>query len=222
MSDKISREQTEILLMEYAAGSLNDACSVMVASYISICPEARRYYQHCEELGGNLIEYYCQPVAMRGDSLERVLGKIGAGQEQQTEPDRSCQFCDQQDLPAPVKTIIKARRRQGRARWHRASPGIRYYTLPVESSGHSTMLIKMGPHARVPRHEHPGEEMTLVLEGGFHDEYGHYQAGDLVVIEQTRAHTPIAGPQGCLCLITTNLPVRFTGPFGKLLNLLTS
>ncbi len=79
-------------------------------------------------------------------------------------------------------------------------------------------LIKVPPGGSVPPHTHKGKEMMLVLEGGFDDGVGRYDAGDFIVSDKTIHHHPKADPkEGCVCLIVLQGYLDFSGPMGRLL-----
>lgn len=213
---KVVKERTEILLMEYASGALDEASSLLMASYITLCPEARRYMSECETLGGALMEC-CVPVSMHKESMQNVLGRL-----EDECSDGFCEqekdFCKENALPKPVSDHINNGTKN--IKWYSGfSRGVQYCTLPVEDSHYKISLVKMAPHAKTLRHSHNGKELTLVMQGGYHDEYGHYQAGDLVISNSgSDLHQPIADNTGCLCLTVLEAPVRFTGSWGFVLN----
>ena len=62
----------------------------------------------------------------------------------------------------------------------------------------------------MPKHSHGGVEATMVFHGGYSDESGNYNKGDLVILEDNEEHTPISSEEtGCICLVvysgSTNL-----------------
>jgi anti-sigma factor ChrR (cupin superfamily) len=63
-------------------------------------------------------------------------------------------------------------------------------------------LIKWESGARYPRHNHPGGEEVLVLEGSFVDEAGRYPRGTWIRNPRGSAHEPYS-PEGCVLLIKT-------------------
>jgi len=206
---KVTREQTEILLMEYAAGVLDEARALLAASYVTICPEARRYTRECESFGGALMED-CNPVSMHGASLKTVLGRLDECGQDNPCADKSPGLCGQQQVPRPIAAHLKTCGKP--ARWHMIAPGLRYCPLPVQNANHAAMLVRLSPGVKAPRHRHDSEEMTLVLEGGYEDEFGRYQRGDLVIVEAGTIHAPVADrTQGCTCIIVHEKPPRFTG-----------
>lgn len=64
---------------------------------------------------------------------------------------------------------------------------------------------------RIPQHTHKGQESTLVLHGGFSDEDGHYEVGDVLVRDASVKHSPFTKPgEDCLCLTVLTEPMIFT------------
>jgi putative transcriptional regulator len=62
--------------------------------------------------------------------------------------------------------------------------------------------------------------MLIVLEGGYSDEFGSYDAGDVAVANHEVVHRPVADPvEGCLCFAVTDARLKLTGPIGRVLNL---
>lgn len=212
---KVGKEKTEILLMEYAAGALDEASALLAASYVTVCPDARRYVKDCERFGGALMEE-CDPVAMFGASLKTVLGRLDDSQAAPACPPAASGVCGGQKVPQPVAAHVSACGQQ--AKWRAIRPGLRYCRLPVSDGRHAAMLVRLAPGTKAPRHRHCGDELTLVLEGGYADEYGHYRAGDLVIAEDGTAHTPVADRAGCTCIVVTETPIRFTGSIYAVLN----
>lgn len=213
---KVFREQTDILLMEYAAGALDQASALLMASYVTVCPEARRYLRKCESVGGALIEHCCEPVEMSAGSLKTVLGRIGTPCE---EGDSAEEGADDRDLPQPVAAHY---RQCGAApRWRAIAPGLRVSRLPAHGHGaHQALLARLAPGARVPAHRHEANEMTLILQGGYRDEHGSYSKGDLIISEAGSIHRPVAdGREGCTCIMVTQSLPRFTGRFYSVLNI---
>lgn len=215
---KITREQSEVLLMEYASGALDEACALLVASYVTLCPDARRYLRSCEDMGGAMMEHCCKPVAMDGGSMNKVLERLEEDcPEASPCPDKTA-FCLQNALPSPIAAYIDSCNR--RAEWRRVGRGIQYCHLPVEGSRYKMALMKLSPSRNTPRHKHTGMEITLVLDGSYSDEYGTYRTGDLIITEGVHAHRPRANDKGCLCLTVIDGPLRFSSPFGLFLGLL--
>jgi putative transcriptional regulator len=92
--------------------------------------------------------------------------------------------------------------------------------LPVSHArGGIASLLKIAPGAGLPLHTHRGNELTLVLSGGFTDETGAFRRGDLEVADGALEHRPVAMPdQPCICLAVTDAPLNFRGPLGWFFN----
>lgn len=80
-----------------------------------------------------------------------------------------------------------------------------------------TNLLHMEPSGSVPQHTHKGFELTLLLEGSFHDEKGEYVKGDFIMLDGEHLHNPISS-SGCLCYTVANDAMHFTQGINKLLN----
>ena len=84
-------------------------------------------------------------------------------------------------------------------------------------------LIHVMPGAKIPQHTHEGNESFLVLHGSYSDEYGSYEQGTVQVRSDDHHHTPIGHAQtGCIGLAYTHGKIKFSGKFGKLLNLIAN
>ena len=84
-------------------------------------------------------------------------------------------------------------------------------------------LIHVMPGAKIPQHTHEGNESFLVLHGSYSDEYGSYNQGSVQVRSDDHDHTPVGHAQtGCIGLAYTHGKIKFSGKFGKLLNLIAN
>ncbi|GAA5134634.1 ChrR family anti-sigma-E factor [Thalassotalea piscium] len=80
-----------------------------------------------------------------------------------------------------------------------------------------TTLLHIEPGGGVPEHTHKGFELTLLLDGSFHDDEGEYVKGDFIMRDSSHQHQPIS-KNGCLCYTVSNAPLHFTQGINKLLN----
>jgi len=55
-----------------------------------------------------------------------------------------------------------------------------------------TNLLHMEPNGSFPLHIHKGFELTLLLEGSFHDEEGEYVKGDFIMLDGQHIHNPMS------------------------------
>jgi putative transcriptional regulator len=213
----------DLLLMEYASGTLDQAFSLVMASFVTMSPAARRHVERCEALGGMLMQHLCDPVSMNEQSLEAVLRRLdGCGAETNPCPDAAPAQAlpEAERLPAPLRRHMQEQK-TCRRKWKTVLPGLAVIDLPTPGCRHRALLAKAAPGTRVPPHRHLGMEISLVLQGGFSDEHGSYRAGDLVLYEAGICHSPVAHPEeGCLALVASAAPIRFTGFFFRIFNIL--
>jgi putative transcriptional regulator len=80
-----------------------------------------------------------------------------------------------------------------------------------------TNLLHIEPGGSVPEHTHKGFELTLLLEGSFHDDEGVYVKGDFIMLDGNHTHNPVS-ENGCLCYTVANDALHFTQGINKLLN----
>jgi putative transcriptional regulator len=94
--------------------------------------------------------------------------------------------------------------------------------LPKENN-EKLELIHVMPGAKIPQHTHEGNESFLVLHGSYSDEYGSYKQGSVQVRSDDHDHTPVGHARtGCIGLAYTHGKIKFSGKFGKLLNLIAN
>ena len=94
--------------------------------------------------------------------------------------------------------------------------------LPKEKN-EKLELIHVMPGAKIPQHTHEGNESFLVLHGSYSDEYGSYKQGTVQVRSDNHNHTPVGNSRtGCIGLAYTHGKIKFSGKFGKLLNLVAN
>jgi len=107
-----------------------------------------------------------------------------------------------------------AEERRGRLKWSRRPGGMSEIRLgKVSGDGVEARLVKLKPGGGVPRHDHSGEELTLVLSGAFRDESGRYQPGDVCEAGPGVDHHPrVEGDDDCVCLIVRRGAWRFRNP----------
>jgi putative transcriptional regulator len=204
---QITHHLPEWLIRSYAAGSLGHAFSLVVATHVSQCNECRARLEAEETAGGVVLEGL-EAVETSDDLRARVFD----GLDEDIVP----------EAPAPKKTgiypgALVAEMGADQPRWRSLGGGIRQAILSEDKQG-SARLLYIPPGMAVPDHTHGGLELTLVLQGSFHDETGEFGVGDVEVAEDDLDHTPTAGMgEACICLAATDAPLKFSGFLPRLL-----
>ena len=91
--------------------------------------------------------------------------------------------------------------------WNQLAGGINQATVTLDDQTQCEFLY-MKPGSQVPVHKHQGNEVTLVLDGSFEDDLGHYKPADFVVRTAKDLHQP-ASEEGCLCFAVLDSPLTF-------------
>ena len=190
----VQHHPDEALLLAHAAGGLDGAMSLIVATHLFFCARCRRTVAHQEEIGGALLEDLV-PVAMDEGALERVLARLDEPVAQEAvQPSND-------NTPAPLRAVLG--RDLSQVRWRPLAPRLGYVNLarrgPVR-----VRLLRGAPGAHVGQHTHRGAEYTLVLRGGYTDVTGSYGPGDFHAASGEVHHNPIVDPEeDCINLAVT-------------------
>jgi putative transcriptional regulator len=199
------------LLIAHAAGKLPEPVGLAVATHLALNPAARARYRRYEAVGGALLDQL-EPAELAPDAWERLEAQLD---DAALELDCRAVAADLR-LPQPLRDYVAGPLESLRWRNYGAAAEIE---LPIKAPGYRTTLIRVRAGRQVPQHTHEGSELTVVLDGAFHDETGHYGRGDLVIADSSLDHRPMADEcRDCLCLAVTDAPLRLTGRFGRFLN----
>ena len=207
----------ESLLIDYANGTLPLALEVLVETHISMNPSSAKSIRMLLQLGGALLEN-SEPISLSEGSFEKLMAEIDSGVDKDQEIYTNV-VNDNNLLPLPLRNY--AQDISSPKNWKRIGIGLSEQAINFGDNFGSTKLYKIAPGYSVPSHSHDGNEVTLVLSGGFTDEYGTYGPGDISIQETGAVHKPVADEDGeCIVLAVNEGPIVLTGPVGRLLNML--
>lgn len=207
--------EAEALLFDYASGTLDDALSLIVATHLSLSESSRSIVQQCEDIGGHMLAFECPSETISPHCLQSILTKLD---DDRSEPKLSFKnhplYVDHILLPEPLGQALQDKP----TAWHYFMQGMDYMDV-MKCKTSKAQLLRIAPAVKIPDHSHRGLEVTLILDGAFHDETGEYHVGDLIVEDETTTHAPVSCPrQGCVCLTVTTAPIKLTGWMGTLIN----
>ena len=207
----------ESLLAQYAVGSLGHGMSVLVASFATLSPSARRQLDAFESLNGYLLEE-AEAAPMADSSFDNVLNRLDDDEDEEIrladDNDAGSQKATDKDLPLPLRDVFN--HSFDSLPWRFAYPGVRHFKLAIGDAGEEVRLLKIKPGKAAPRHTHKGIEATLVLRGAFRDGNRLYERGQLALADQHVQHRPRAeGDEDCICLAVTDGALRFTDSLGR-------
>ena len=213
------------LLIAYASGTIEEPIALLVATHLAFCPRCRKEVERLEALGGTLLENETAE-SVEADSLAAVMARLDEPAPEAPTPEApkdaivSAPHQASHDgglrLPAPLRDYLGDG--LDRLDW-KSYRGFDEAELLLETPGLRTRLMRIKAGTAMPAHTHEGNELTLVLTGGFSDEHGHFLRGDVAEADPSVKHVPVADEgEDCLCLAVTDAPLRLTGPIGRLLN----
>jgi putative transcriptional regulator len=210
----INHHPDDATILAYAAGTVTEGFSLVLAAHMELCPHCRRRMADANAVGGELLSEL-RPVAMSASGFDEVWSRIEVDSQQAAADSL---------VPPPVDGmpgILTPYLPGGldSARWRSLVPGIRQYLLDgVESGRGSVRLLSIAPGTTIPHHTHMGGELTLVIKGAYEDEIGRFKSGDLADLDSSIHHQPVAdGGEPCICLIATDDRLRFSGVFSRML-----
>jgi putative transcriptional regulator len=218
------KDSYHALMLGYASGTLDQAQTLITALHIALSKKAQRLLRDYECLGASFLEKECEPVSLCKSALDNVLAQIEekTSSTKPTPNDTRTRrtVCDTMCVEEIIKYAIGECQNLDTSsmRWKRAYPGFQILELDLSCKNSSAKFMKVDPAKKTPKHSHTGLEITLILDGSYSDETGHYSKGDLIVTDEHCEHAPKSCPDnGCVCMIVSSSPIRLSG-ISKLLN----
>lgn len=208
-------------LMAYAAGTLPAAMALVVGCHIEGCVRCRRELQSAESIGGRVLESLPAKPLTEG-ARETVLTRLDTAV---TATPRSVVSMPPASapqggfLPRMLKSLLNIDD-FNQLKWRKLAPGIEKFNLPL-TEGKSFML-RIGAGLAMPVHTHKGSELTLLLQGGYHDKLGSFHVGDVADLDGSTEHQPVAfDDEACICLAGMDAGLKFRGLIPTLMKPLT-
>ncbi len=199
-------------VLAYAAGTLDDAFVVVVASHLAMCPACRVAVHEAEALGGELLATL-DSTAVSAACRAKTLAALD-----QATVYRLPVAAPRSEIPAVLSRLLNVSSFEAIA-WKKRAPGVAMFNvkLPAHAKG-QLKLMRIGAGRTMPEHGHGGEEITLVLKGAYFDHMGVFAAGDVADLDEEIVHTPVVEPgDDCICLVATIRPTRFKSLAARLM-----
>lgn len=209
----ISHHLDDATLMSFAAGTLSEPFSIVVASHLEMCRQCRQTNRSLAMLGGAVMEL-AMPDELSANAASNLLARL--------------------DAPAPVNGhhIIKGQQTDhmtsGQAfpkaltrllgggidaiKWRHVVPGVedRLMKFPTRSGIHTLRFLRAVPGKELPEHAHQGSELTLVLHGALRDGHHVLGPGDVSDMDDEGTHSPVVeGTETCICVFANEGASRF-------------
>lgn len=186
-------------IVDRASGAAPLAVRVLVDSAAEINPLIRSHLELADQIGA---------VLMAGDLRDDMMSAVPAPVED-----------IRTDVPHSADRLFpSALRRYGfhasASPWRSKLGGVQGRKVKrLCEPGVDARLLKIRPGAAIPHHDHYGQELTLVLQGGFSDEKGVYHRGDVCAGQAGEPHTPVGlAGEPCICFAVSLGGYRFRNP----------
>jgi putative transcriptional regulator len=198
----------DTLLAAYAAGTLDRPLHALVASHLALSARNRAFVSTLESArAADLVQGEGLALSNRDAMLAAILAQDPVPVAVVAPVMADALF------PAPLARYLNVD--PIRVPWRFKLPGVKEYRVEHHDGGEVSMLwIRAG--RKMPQHSHEGQEITLLLKGGFTDSLGHYRRGDIAIADAELDHKPVAdADEDCICFAVTDAPLTLTGPFAR-------
>ena len=201
------------LLAGYAAGTLSFPAQALVGAHLELSDLNRGYVSSLEAMAGAGLNDM-DPVELSDrDAALSAIFSSDAPILNDNLPGTEIGSSNGSSVPASLRTIIGTS--IDSLPWKTLLPGVKECKFG-EIDGCNSSLLWVRAGRAMPSHTHHGTELTLVLQGGFQDDDGHYVAGDVAFADGDVDHKPVADEgEDCICFAVTAGRLQLTGPVGR-------
>ena len=209
----INHHPTDDALLKYVSGHYDTAYSLVLAAHVSVCKKCQKAVDLHQGVGGQVLE--TEAPASMSVSADHLLDDMVVVDE----PVSDMKPGYSKSLKAGIPSILNHYLPEefDHLKWQTLSPSLKQHIIKVDGKA-SARLLWMAPGKAVPPHGHSGEEMTLILSGGYYDGDEAYTQGDLHLADHEAPHEPTAmEDKPCLVLAATDSPLIFKNWVPKLL-----
>lgn len=216
----IKHHPDEATIVAYASGTLDEAFAVLVSCHLESCSECRDRLATANSVGGAALADMVETIEPDAGSFGRLLERISISQPEEgvgTRPENESKAPKQKSTPRALHSYIDSDLEE--IDWRKVGPGIWQKPIQLSENANSSLrLLRIKKGCKVPEHGHNGQELTLILQGAYQDEIGHFGAGDVADLDEDIEHQPIVvSDEDCICLAATEAPTRFKGIASRLM-----
>lgn len=207
---RLNLERLDLLIAQYVSGALPEPAHVLIGSHLEMRNSAVRFARTLENLAGEALNDN-EPLAMsaRSAQLRKIFSSVPPAASQ------TPRLAEEGNLPRSLRSYAGADLLD--IPWKTKLPGLRHHVIE-KSKDVETSLLWARPGRALPHHGHHGLELTLVLDGQFHDHRGNFNQGDVSVADETLDHRPVAGSGApCVCFSVLFAPIALSGSTIRLL-----
>lgn len=221
------------LLVKYSAGELPVTLSLAVAIHVDMCPVCQNKVAEIEALNAykafTEIDELTGENSIQSSSASFNQGDLGAKSNDLidfamlsaiTEDESIDEVYQQPPVTVQVQqknyTLPRALTRLGHSKFLQIGKLSRS-RIDLDDGPLRASMLHIDSDGEIPEHTHTGFEVTLLLDGEFSDQFGHYVPGDFMMLDGTHQHSPQT-KNGCLCFTVVSSALHFNKGLSKLLN----
>ena len=196
---------TDETLLAYAAGTLPNVISCVVACHLSLCAKCAGETRFLRMVGGVMLtELETQPADEA--AMNRMAERLVAEPLPERRPEPAQPPPGDPWMPLPLSRYLGMRGEE--VPWKTVVKGVRQHWIKLPRDPGQLRLLRLAPGKTLLEHTHTGMELTMVLQGSYGDHTGAYLRGDIIEWEEGTDHQPRAfGAEECICLIASeNIP----------------
>ena len=220
--NKINHCPSSTMLLNYAMGNTKEAESLIISSHITYCSACKAEVAKYESIGGFYLKNH-EELNVSKSLWNNLLDKIDNVEQDDIETNYIDYKIKTNLTPNNVRVpsfLYQYLKNDDTKNWNSTINNVKYFNIDFADDSYKGKLLEIPPGKSMPTHSHEGIEATMVFHGGYSDEAGDYNKGDLVILSGDDVHSPVSSKDsGCLCLVIYSGSLKFKGILGPILNL---
>ncbi|MAH88619.1 MAG: hypothetical protein CMJ06_00995 [Pelagibacterales bacterium] len=220
---EINSHPNSDMLLKYAMGNTSEAESLIISCHIAYCSACKAEIEKYETIGGFYLTNH-KELNVSKELWSNVLDRVDGLEQEQSQTNYTSYSIktnlNSENIKIPSTLSDYLDSDFDTNDWKSTINNVKYKDIKFQDANISGKLLEIPANKSMPKHGHEGLEATLVLHGGYSDEKGEYNKGDLVVASSDEVHSPVsADTSGCICLVVYSGSLQFKGLLGSILNL---
>ena len=188
--------------VSYAAGGLSPSFNLLLQAHLAVCSQCRYELKKAEEIGAEFM-FSGEKATM--DNFEMPNHQLGSKRDESIEWGSDKVTDLSQFFDHYIGTHLDG------FHWMSAGKGLEVCKLS-ERNDDRMLMIRAAPGTVLPKHNHSGSELTLVLKGSYFCEDSIFKVGDIEDADDTTLHQPVVtNDSECICIAAVDGPLKFSG-----------
>jgi putative transcriptional regulator len=190
-------------LISYSAGAIGGGFALVLQAHLAVCERCRNQLLAADHVGAELMVALGETPAAIGEPRAPNVSDLAPPTDSPVEWNNPSidisRFFDRY-----VGDHIDS------VKWMFAGRGLKVCRL-VEEGDERMWLLRAQAGTALPKHDHSGSELTLVLKGAYGCDDRIFEVGDIEDADDETTHQPIVTAAGeCICVAAVEGPLCFT------------